>query len=162
MTQNIEYKLKEQDRRELKKILDQFNYDKNNLISILQTIQDVFGFLPRNSMFYLAKKLQVPAAEIYGVSTFYTQFKFDKLGKNHLIFCDGTACHLRNREILGLVETLLGIKPGETTSDMQFSYEIVACLGCCAISPVCMVNGEIYGNLTTNKVKKLIKKLRKQ
>jgi NADH-quinone oxidoreductase subunit E len=130
------------------------------LISILQTIQEEYGFLPRNFLFHLARELKISAAEVYGVATFYTQFKFNKVGKYHLVFCDGTACHLRNREILELVEKLLGIEPGETTSDKLFSYELVACLGCCAISPVCMINGEIYGNLTIKKVRKLIKKLR--
>lgn len=162
MTNNIEYKIKKDDEIEVEQILIQYDYNKNNLISILQKIQEEYGFLPRNFLFYLAKKLQMPAAEIYGVATFYTQFKFNKIGKNHIICCDGTACHLKNREILELVEKSLGIKPGETTSDEQFSFEIVACLGCCAISPVCMINGEIYGNLNTKKVKKLIKKLRKK
>jgi len=161
LTTPIEYKVKKDDKVEIEQILTQYDYDKNNLISILQKIQDEYGFLPRNFFFYLAKKLKMPAAEIYGVATFYTQFKFNKIGKNHIICCDGTACHLRNREILELVEKLLGIKPGETTSDKLFSFEIVACLGCCAISPVGMINGEIYGNLTTEKVRKLIHKLRK-
>ena len=163
MTQSISFTIKEGLKASLDEILGNHDHDKNNLISILQETQELRGFLPRNVMFYLARELEVPAAEVYGVATFYTQFKFKELGKNLIICCDGTACHVKgSTQILNYLEGFLGIKPGGTTRDEQFSLESVACLGCCAISPACIINGEIHGNMTTGKLKKILKQLRDQ
>ena len=107
-------------------------------------------------------KLKIPPAEIYGVATFYTQFKFHEIGRHLIVCCDGTACHVKGSTLLlKFIEGFLQIKSGETTKDKLFSIESVACLGCCAISPVCIIDGEIYGNLTTNKVRKILYKLKK-
>ena len=144
----------------INEILEFYNDERGNLITILQKIQDLFSYLPSFALEYISQKLEVPFAEIYSVATFYSQFKFEKVGKYQIVCCDGTACHVKGAPlILDFCENYLGIKPGQTTEDKLFSLDIVACLGCCAISPVCVINGKIHGNLSVNKLKKLIKKI---
>mgnify|MGYP006278761849 CR=1 FL=1 len=144
----------------INEILEFYNDERGNLITILQKIQDLFSYLPSFALEYISQKLEVPLAEIYSVATFYSQFKFEKVGKYQIVCCDGTACHVKGAPlILDFCENYLGIKPGQTTEDKLFSLDIVACLGCCAISPVCVINGKIHGNLSVNKLKKLIKKI---
>ncbi|TFF97967.1 MAG: NADH-quinone oxidoreductase subunit NuoE [Promethearchaeota archaeon] len=163
LNQNIVFKISDDEKSEIDKILTQFHYKSSNLISILQSIQEKYGYLPRNIIFYMSEELMIPTAEIYGVGTFYTQFKFNEVGKNLIICCDGTACHVNgSTQIIDFIQDYLGIKPGETTENKKFTLETVACLGCCAISPVCIINGKIYGEITTSKVKKVIKRLMKK
>ena len=163
MSQKVLYKVNENEKAKLKEILKSYDNNKDNLISILQKIQEIHGYLPRNLIYYLSRKLKVPTAEIYGVATFYTQFKFHEQGKHLIICCDGTACHVKGAPILmNYVESYLGIKPGETTLDKLFSLESVACLGCCAISPVCIIDGDIYGDLSPNKLKRILNKIKIQ
>ncbi len=162
MSQHFKFKLNKKDEKDIKNILKEYEYDSNNLISILQKIQNIHGYLPRNFIFFLSNELEIPSAEIYSITTFYSQFKFNKFGKNHIICCDGTACHVKGSpKIINYLEGILKIKPGETTKDKLFSLDVVACLGCCAISPVCIINGEIYGDLNIDKVKKILNKLQK-
>ena len=145
---------------EVNKILQENKNAGGNLISLLQRIQDYFGFLPSNIVFYVSNKLKIPPAEILSVATFYTQFKLVAKGKNVITCCDGTACHVKGSPLLlNYFENTLGIKSGETSEDKMYTLESVACLGCCAISPVIIINGQIYGNLTLKKVKKLLKNL---
>jgi NADH-quinone oxidoreductase subunit E len=114
-------------------------------------------------LYYLSEELKIPPAEVYGVATFYTQFKLSPKGKHVITCCEGTACHVKGGQaLLTYLENSLGIKSGETTADEMFSLESVACLGCCAISPVCIIDDKIHGNLTLKKVKKLITKLKKE
>lgn len=163
MNQDILVKITDKEKIKIKEILDNFKNDKGNLISILQEIQGIFHYLPINSLYYVSKKLKIPLAEIYSIATFYTQFKLNKIGRNSLICCDGTACHVKGGpHLLYFLENELGIKSGETTTDQMFSIESVACLGCCAISPVCVINGQIYGNLTLKKLRKILKKIREE
>ena len=141
-------------------ILKKYESEKGNLIPILQRIQELYRFLSSSVLNFISKELKIPLAEVYSIATFYTQFKFQPLGKNTIICCDGTSCHVKNAILfLTFLENELGIRSGETTEDKMFSIESVACLGCCAISPVCVINGQIYGDLTIKKLKKTLKNL---
>jgi iron-hydrogenase subunit gamma len=163
LTQEIIYELKEEEKTKINEILKNYEHERGNIISILQKIQEIYRYLPWNVMFYLSEELKIPLAEIYSIATFYTQFKFEEEGKNMLVCCDGTACHVKGGPLLlNFIESELGIKSGEMTEDHLFSIESVACLGCCAISPVCVINGEIYGDLTIRKLKKILKNLKEE
>ncbi|MHA1916186.1 MAG: NADH-quinone oxidoreductase subunit NuoE family protein [Promethearchaeota archaeon] len=162
MSQDILVTITDKEKNKLKAILKNNKNEKTNLISILQEIQDLYHYLPPNSLYYISEMLNIPLAEIYSIATFYTQFKFNKLGKYHLVCCDGTACHVKGGELLlNFIENELGIKSGNTTADQMFSIDSVACLGCCAISPVCVINGKIYGDLTLKKLRNIMLKLKK-
>ena len=151
------------DKNELESILKSYKHEKVNIISILQEIQERFGYLPSNFIIYISKQLKISSAEVFSIATFYSQFNFQKRGKYVIICCDGTACHVKGAPlILNFIENQLGIKSGETTDDLMFSIESVACLGCCALSPVCVINGKIYGNLRIHKMRKILTKLMKK
>jgi len=151
------------EKNELDSILKSNEHERENIISILQEIQERFGYLHSNFIIYISKQLKISAAEIYSIATFYSQFTFQKRGNYVIICCDGTACHVKGGPlILNFVENKLGIKSGETTEDLMFSIESVACLGCCAISPVCVINGQIYGDLSLKKMNNLLLKLMKK
>jgi len=120
-----------------------------DLIPVLQDIQDVLGYLPREAMTEAARFLNVPESTVYGVATFYSQFHLTRQGRHKIRVCQGTACHVRGAdEIVKAVSAKLGIGPGETTSDFEFSVESVACFGSCALAPVMVVNEKVYGNVT--------------
>ena len=162
MTQEIIKEINNKEKTKIKEILKKYERERGNVISILQKIQETYQYLPSNVLVYISKRLNISLAEIYSIATFYTQFKFKKMGKNSIICCDGTACHVKTGPLLlNFVENELGIKSGLTTSDKMFSIESVACLGCCAISPVCIINGQIYGDLTLKKLRKFLKNLKK-
>ena len=162
MTQEIIREINNKEKAKIKEILKIYERERGNVISILQKIQETYQHLPFNVLVYISNRLNISLAEIYSIATFYTQFKFKKMGKNSIICCDGTACHVKTGPLLlNFVENELGIKSGETTSDKMFSIESVACLGCCAISPVCIINGQIYGDLTLKKLRKILKNLKK-
>ena len=136
---------------------------RDSLIPILQDIQDRLGYIPREAVRDIGKHLNLPASKIYGAATFYNQFRFEPLGKYHIQICRGTACHVKgSKKVLETLERELGIKTGRTTRDGLFSLEVVACLGACGLAPVITVNGEVYANMDSEKVKKLIKSLKKE
>jgi NADH-quinone oxidoreductase subunit E len=163
LNQEIAQKISEKEKVAILEILKNSEGEKGNLISILQSIQAIYNYLPIYVLNYISEELKRPLAEIFSVATFYTQFKFQPLGKNHIICCDGTACHVKKGPLLlNWLESDLGIKSGETTEDHEFSIESVACLGCCAISPVCVINGKIYGELTPKKLRKILKKIKQK
>lgn len=140
----------------LKEILSSHNRDRSNLIPILQDIPSKFGYLPEEMMLEVSKFTEVPESEVYGVATFYTQFRFIPIGKKHVMVCKGTACHVGGApHIIEGIERHLGIKEGEVTMDLKYSLESVGCLGCCALAPCAMINEEIESNLTLKNVKKL-------
>ncbi|MCG3218312.1 MAG: NADH-quinone oxidoreductase subunit NuoE [Candidatus Heimdallarchaeota archaeon] len=144
-------------------VLKDFNEEKSNLIPMLQILQTKIGYVTREGVYAIAAKLNVPPAEVYGVATFFAQFKFEPSGKYHILICMGTACHVNGaREVLGAVERELGINEGETTEDGLFTIEEVACLGCCSLAPVMMINKEIHAGLTPTKAIKVIKAIRKE
>ena len=139
------------------------NGDIGTLIPLLQSAQDSYGYVPEKVIHYISEFAGIPAAEIYGVVTFYSQFRLKPLGKYIIKICEGTACHVNNAK--GIRTTLLnelGIGLNETTDDGLFSLLSVACLGCCSFAPVIMVNEETYGNLTPDKVKKILKEYREK
>jgi len=131
--------------------------DPSVLIPILQDVQEVFGYVPEEELFNIAKHTRLPVSRVYGVATFYNQFRLTPLGKHVIRVCRGTACHVKGSlDILTTLETELGIKAGGTTRDLQFSIETVACMGACSIAPVISINDEFFGGLTVKDVQKLI------
>ena len=135
----------------------------SNLIAILQKAQDIYGYLPKDVMYYVAEKLGITPAEVVGVATFYSQFRLTPIGKYLIMSCQGTACHVNGSErVRDTISEYLGIGHGETTEDGLFTLENVACLGCCSLAPVIMINGEAYGNLTPDSAIAVIKDLQKK
>lgn len=123
--------------------------DESQLIPLLQDIQDHMGFISPEAMRAASRHLNIPESSVYGVVTFYSQFYLTRQGKHRVKVCLGTACHVRGAgAILDAVSSKLGIKPGETTDDFEFSVERVACFGSCALAPVMVINEKVYGNVT--------------
>jgi len=140
------------------KVLEKYGLAKRDkLIPILQDIQEEEGFISRSSVLKVAKHLAIPASKVYGVATFYNQFRFEAIGTNHLMVCRGTACHVKgSASVLQMAEDLLGIKAGQTSRDGTFSIETVACMGACGLAPVISINGEFHAKMTPEKLKKII------
>ena len=142
-------------------VLQEYAPVKGSLITILQHTQDIYGYLPKEAIELIAEKTGIATSEIMGVGTFYTQFRFAPVGKYLIMLCQGTACHVNSSElILQTIKDELGIEDGQTTADGLFSLKCVACLGCCSLSPVMMINEDTYGSLTPDKTKKILKELR--
>jgi NADH-quinone oxidoreductase subunit E len=138
-------------------ILAGFKGDKSEVIPILQQVQQAFGYLPKEAMERIAKFVRVPYCTLFGVATFYAQFKLTPTGKNVVRVCRGTACHVRGgARILKEVEHRLGIKPGQNTPDMEYALETVACIGACALAPTMTINNEVHGEMTAKKVADLL------
>ena len=134
-------------------ILSRFNRNRDNLIPILQEIQQEFSYLPAEAMQSIADFLRLSNSAVYSVATFYTQFKMVPSGKRIIRVCRGTACHVRGgARILREVEKRLGIKPGETTGDWEYTLETVACIGACALAPTMTLDKDTHGQMTTKKV----------
>jgi NADH-quinone oxidoreductase subunit E len=141
-------------------LLEDWKGVKGNVIPLLQKTQEIFGFLPEESMREIARVTGKAAAEIYGVATFYAQFRFTPMGRHVMKVCHGTACHVQGADSLDtVVEQKLGVKPGNTTADGEFTVERVACLGCCSLAPVVMIDGEVYGRLTGDKLGKIVSRV---
>jgi NADH:ubiquinone oxidoreductase subunit E len=137
--------------------LKQFHYQQDALIEVLHTAQEVFGFLDDDLLIYVARQLKLPLSWVYGVATFYAQFRFTPTGENLVSICRGTACHVRGApRIFEEVTDQLGLEGEGTTEDMKYTVETVACVGCCALAPVMTINEEVHGDLTKQKVRKLI------
>ncbi len=146
----------------LSKVFSEFEGKTEELIPVLQKVQEVNGFLAESSMTDIAKFLKVPLSKVYGAATFYAQFRFKPKGKNHIMLCRGTACHVKGApRILEEIETQLGIKEGETSVDLEYSIESVACIGACSLAPCAMVNNKVEANLTPQKVEKIFSKAKK-
>jgi NADH-quinone oxidoreductase subunit E len=146
------------DEKKLDDILAKHQQSSNELITVLQHAQEQFGYLPEEVMERIAKHLSVPASTVYGVATFYAQFKLVPTGKRVIKCCQGTACHVRGgADILKEVEKKLDIKTGETSSDLANSLETIACFGSCALAPVMVVNKTVYGRMTPKKVDEVLK-----
>ncbi len=138
-------------------MLAAFEKKRENLIPILQAIQERHAYLAPSAIRMAATHLGVSASEVYGVATFYNQFRFDPPGRRQIKVCLGTACHVVGGEIiLENFERKLGVKRGETTPDGEFSVERVACVGCCALAPVAMVNEATHGHMAPSKVEGLL------
>ena len=153
-----------QNKKSIKKI-ENFKIDllkkedtKGSLIPLLQSAQDTYGYIPEFAICYISEIVGIPAAEIYGVITFYAQFRLKPLGENLIKLCDGTACHVNNsKKILRSIKDELGIAVDETSEDGKFTLQTVACLGCCSLAPVMMINDKTYGRLTPKKIGKILK-----
>lgn len=145
----------------LDSVLGEYAGVKGSLITILQNTQEIYGYLPKEAIELISEKTGIATSEIMGVGTFYTQFRFEPVGKYLIMLCQGTACHVNSSElILQTIKDELGIDDGQTTEDGLFSLKCVACLGCCSLSPVMMINEDTYGSLTPDKTKKILKELR--
>jgi NADH-quinone oxidoreductase subunit E len=146
------------DQKKIDHVLMRNKRDKHSLIPILQDIQEEYNWLPREALEIIAQKLDISLMDIYGVATFYRTFSLKPRGKHIITVCQGTACHVRGgQRISDAISRALGINPGETTEDRKFTLETVNCLGCCAIGPIVMVDGEYYGGMTSQKALGLIK-----
>ncbi len=135
----------------------------DNLITVLQKAQDIYGYLPVDVLYEIAEKTGNSPAKVMGVATFYTQFRLKKVGKYLILLCKGTACHVNGAD--SIEKTIceeLGIKDGDTTDDGLFSLKTVACLGCCSLSPVMMINEETYGSLTPGKTVEILREIKER
>jgi len=132
--------------------------DKSCLIPMLQDVQNIYNYLPEPALHEIAEFVGLPFSRVYGVATFYNQFRLSPLGENIIRVCRGTACHVKNSaNILFALETHLGIKAGETTRDKKFTLELVNCIGACSIAPVITVNDDYYGRISVKDIPKIIK-----
>lgn len=143
-------------------ILERRKGEKGAVIPILQETQEAYGYLPREIIERIADTMGLPFSQLYGVATFYSQFYLNRRGKNIVKVCDGTACHVRgaNRTV-DTVHTDLGIGPGETTDDYNFTFEVVYCLGACALAPVAVVNGQVKARCTAERMRQTLKDMTK-
>ena len=149
------------DYKELDEAIREYGMIEGSLIVILQKAQEIYGYLPREVIEHIADALKLKTAKVYGVATFYTQFRFEPVGKFLILLCMGTACHVNGaKTIEEAIYDEIGISNGETTQDGLFTLSNVACLGCCSLSPVMMINGETYGALTGDKAKEILNTLR--
>ena len=144
---------------ELDKILAKFQDKKGALIPLLQEVQKEKGYLSRETMQYLADKMKIPPAEIFGVATFYSMFRLKPQGKHLIRVCKGTACHVSDADGIkkAVMDALQLSEEENTTADMQFTVMEVACLGCCSLSPVIMIDGRTYGKLTPGAIPAVLK-----
>jgi NADH-quinone oxidoreductase subunit E len=149
----------ETDTARLDRLLAAFKGEKSELIPILQRVQQEFGYVSDDAMRSIARFTGVPECSVYGVATFYAQFKFVPVGRNIVKVCRGTACYVKGSpRVLDEMEKILGIKDGGTTPDLEYSLETIACFGSCALAPVVVMNGRVYGRMTPDKARKLLGK----
>jgi NADH-quinone oxidoreductase subunit E len=142
---------------QLAEILDPYKGERGTLIPALQKVQQSFGYLSQEAVSQIAKFLKVSESEIFGVASFYAQFRFSRPGEHSVKVCLGTACHVRGGvRILETLQRELGIEPGGTTEDYKFSLERVACFGSCALAPVAVIDDKVYGRMTTTKAKEIL------
>jgi NADH-quinone oxidoreductase E subunit len=140
-------------------ILERHRGQQGALIPILQEVQGIYKYLPKEALKYVAEQTGTPIAQIYGVVTFYSQFHLEPRGRNIVRVCQGTACHVRGgKQILQAMEKKLNVKAGHTTEDQCFTLETVACLGACGLAPVMQVNGDTHGRLTPDKLSAILVK----
>lgn len=138
------------------------NASRDALIPILQDVQEKQGFLSKESIRQIGSHLSLPVSKIYGVATFYNQFRFEPVGKYHVQICRGTACHVKgSAKLLEIISKELDIKPGQTSRDGLFSIEVVACIGACGLAPVIAVNGEFHAGVTLDAAVEILNQYRR-
>ncbi len=143
-------------------IIEKYKNKKGNLIPILQATQNLYGYIPDEAFRLISKETRHQLSDMYGVATFYAQFRLNPVGKHIIKVCHGTACHVQNaNDITEVLEEVLKVKDGETTEDGLFTLESVACLGCCSLAPVLMIGDETYGKLTRKSTAKVIRDFKK-
>lgn len=144
---------------ELNRIFAGYTGHKSEIIPILQDIQDAYGYLPEDALEMVASFTGVSRTHVYGVATFYAQFRFKPRGRKHIMVCTGTACHVSGAEqVLDALERHLGIEEGDVTDDMEYSLESVGCIGCCSLAPCAMVNDEVVSRIKPSRVGKIFPK----
>lgn len=150
----------EKDFAQLDELLAELGSKKGTLIPILQRAQDMFGYLPREVLIRIGEKVGIPISQVYGVVTFYAQFHLEPRGRDIIHSCQGTACHVRGaKAILNELSSCLGLEGEEvTTKDLRFTLETVACIGCCGLAPVIMINDDTHGRLTPEAIKGILDK----
>jgi NADH-quinone oxidoreductase subunit E len=143
----------------LNPVLDEYAGISGSLIKILQKAQDLYGYLPLEALRYIARRTGVKPAAVYGVATFYSQFRLNPVGKHMVQLCMGTACYVKGAKlILDKVQEELGIKVGQTTTDRKFTLNATRCLGACGLAPVMMIDDDVYGRLTPDRIPEILKK----
>ena len=141
----------------LRAILSSYGNGSGQLIPMLLEVQTNFSYLPEEAIQRIADSLDVDVGAIYSVASFYGQFRLTPVGRQRVTVCRGTACHIRGApQILGEIENRIGIEEGETSSDLEYTLESVACIGCCALAPCIKVNQEVHGEMTAGRVKELV------
>ena len=141
-------------------VLDEYESQRGAVIPALQKAQEIYGWLPREVLQEISKRMHVPLSQIYGIVTFYSQFYLQRRGKHIIRQCDGTACHVRGAaKIVQTVEDYLDIKAGETTPDYKHTYEVVYCLGSCGLAPVAMIDDHVVGHLAPKEMVDIVKEL---
>lgn len=156
MSMNETHKI---DTSKLDRIIEKYDSKKSNLIAILQKVQEEYRYLPEDALIYIGTKMEgLSPATVYGVATFYAQFSLDPKGKYEIKVCDGTACHVRgSMPVLNAIKAHLKLTEGQmTTSDGLFSLETVSCLGACGLAPVCVINGKVYPQMTSDAIKVIL------
>lgn len=149
-------------REKLAELIDRFQGKRGAMIPVLQSIQNAFGYVPEESFGIIEERIGIPASKSYGVATFYAQFRLNPIGKHLIKACDGTACHVKGSQtILTALKDHLGLKDSTTSQDGFFTLEEVACLGCCSLAPVIMIDDTTYGNLTIERMKQILDDHRK-
>lgn len=144
-------------------ILGKYDNPEESLIAVLQDVQAIEGYISQSAVEYITEKTGIPSSRIMGVASFYAGFRLKPVGKYRVMVCMGTACHVNGAERIGdTVQRVLGIDEGDVTADGLFSWEEVACLGCCSIAPAMMINDKAYGKLTPDKVQNIIDSIRKE
>lgn len=155
--------LKDDDIKRFEKKLKIEGKKRGALMSLLQAAQETFGYIPKDVLYKINAETGVPVSDIYGVITFYAQFRMEPMGKNIIRICEGTACHVNSaKNILASLENELKIKVNETSEDGIFTLLSVACIGCCSLAPVIMINDETYGSLTPDKTVKILNQFKKK
>jgi NADH-quinone oxidoreductase subunit E len=140
-------------------VIEKHGAEQRALTAMLQDIQSEYNYLPREALERIAQKMNLPLIQVYQVARFYKAFSLEPRGKHSITVCLGTACHVRGGvAIADQVGRLLGVKPGETTKDRRFSFDTVNCLGCCALGPVMVVDGQYYGKMAASKVERVLQK----
>ncbi len=146
------------DNDKIEKIINKYHSDASSLIQVLLEIQSENRWLPKEVLEKVSKKLKVPLSRIQHIATFYKAFSLIPKGRHEVHVCMGTACHVRGSpRLLGTVQDLMGIRPGETDLDLKFSLETVNCLGCCALGPVMVVDGKYHGKMAPAKAEDVLK-----
>lgn len=144
-------------------VFDEHGSERNALIPVLQAAQDAYGYLPREALERIAQRLRMPLSEVFGVATFYAQFHLEPRGERIVRICHGTACHVRGaNEVTRVIEDELGVRVGETAADLSFTVESVACVGCCGLAPVVLVDDHTFGSLDAQGARRLASRFRRE
>jgi len=152
-----EQEVRERSREALAEVERRYSGKAGSLIPALQLIQERVGYLPREALVGLSKVLRVSAARIYGVVTFYAQFSLEPRGRHTIRLCRGTACHVKgSAKVISLIKQMLGVEDGQTTDDLNFTLEVIGCLGACSLAPVMMVDNDYYAKLTPDRTRQIL------